>query len=176
MVKFNLFCWFYNKARIWEPTLWNKTDMNTESSFDFCWRGEIISFLKASLSQCSVVKECWKSEDLFKILGKVFFASLLSTNNHWALGKNVKRIENVEYQDSWGRYNDRGKRILQSFALWTDFVCWNLSGNQTVNDLYYAALSWAPFDLNGARLEYFIDGAVTHLTSGILFPFFISQQ
>ena len=59
---------------------------------------------------------------------------------------------------------------------WTDFVCWNLSGNQTENDLYYAALSRAQFDLNGARLEYFIDGAMTHLASGILFPFFISQQ
>ena len=45
------------------------------------------------------------------------FASVLSTNNHWALGKNVKRIENVGYQDSRGRYHDRGKRILWSFAV-----------------------------------------------------------
>ena len=35
LVKFNLFCWFYNKARIWKPTtLWNKTIMNTELSLD----------------------------------------------------------------------------------------------------------------------------------------------
>ena len=47
-------------------------------------------------------------------------------------------------------------------------------GNQTENDLYYTA--WARFDLNGARLEYFSDGAMTHLTGGILFPLSLNNN
>ena len=117
LIKFNLFSWFYSKARIWKHPFWNKTYKNNGIGLDIDISEQFSSCSKTWRLNVQSLKGVEKLRICFKNFGKNLFASLLSTNNHWALGKNVKRIENVGYQDSWGRYHDWGKRILWSFVV-----------------------------------------------------------